>query len=276
MKITKLTAALVTTAAFTMGCSSVPTKTSLLDQSHIDYRMAQQSSNVSTYATVEMQQASDALNQADAAAQKQEDAETVNRLAYIAKQKIALAQEVGKKKADEASIPIQAKKRDQMRLDERSNQVDEAKRDAVNSQNQVSVLQQQLRDLAAKKTDRGMIITLSDVLFATDQSNLNADGIRTLQKLATILQQNPTRNVLIEGFTDSTGSVAHNQMLSERRARAVSSVLQMAGVGERRILVRGYGESFPAEPNDTALHRQLNRRVEILLSDDNGELLSRQ
>jgi len=282
MKIIKLTTALVIAAAFTTGCSSVPTTTALLEQSHSDYSLAQQDANVSNYAALELKQAGDALNQADSAAQHHANADTVNRLAYIAKQKIALAQEVGKKKSAEASIPLEAQKRDQMRLDERSNEVDAAKKETLNAQNatlqaqaQASLLAQQLADLSAKKTDRGLIITLNDVLFSTDQATLNPDGIHTIQKLGDILRENPDRNVSIEGFTDSTGSVTHNQILSERRANAVRGALQLAGIADRRLLIHGYGESFPIAPNDTASHRQLNRRVEILLSDDSGELTSR-
>src|SRR5450830_5569 len=282
MKTIKLTAALMLAVAFTTGCSSVPTTTSLLEQSHSDYSVAQQNADVSNYASLELKQAGDALNQADNAAQHHADADTVNRLAYIAKQKIALSQEVAKKKSAEASIPLEAQKRDQMRLEERNNEVDAAKQETLNAQTAAlqaqahsSLLAQQLADLSAKQTERGIVITLSDVLFATNQANLNPDGIRTIQKLSDILQQNLKRNVLIEGFTDSTGNTAHNQVLSERRANSVRGALRLAGITERRIVIRGYGQSYPVEPNDTAAHRQLNRRVEILLSDDTGELVSR-
>lgn len=278
----KSAAALMIAAAFTTACHTVPTTTPLLEQSHNDYRTAQQDKNVSTYATLELQQASDALNLADNAAERHANADNVNQLAYIAKQKIALAQEVGKRKAAEASIPRVEKERNQMRLDERTNEVDQARKDALvaqtatlQAQARSSLLEQQLADLSAKQTARGIIITISDVLFASDQATLNPNGIRTIQKLAEVLQQNSSRNVLIEGYTDSTGTAAHNQILSERRANAVRGALQLAGVADRRMAIHGYGESYPVGPNDTATNRQLNRRVEILLSNDNGELLSR-
>jgi outer membrane protein OmpA-like peptidoglycan-associated protein len=282
MKTMKSAAALMIAAAFTTACHTVPTTTPLLEQSHNDYRTAQQDKNVSTYATLELQQASDALNLADNAAERHANADNVNQLAYIAKQKIALAQEVGKRKAAEASIPRVEKERNQMRLDERTNEVDQARKDALvaqtatlQAQARSSLLEQQLADLSAKQTARGIIITISDVLFASDQATLNPNGIRTIQKLAEVLQQNSSRNVLIEGYTDSTGTAAHNQILSERRANAVRGALQLAGVADRRMAIHGYGESYPVGPNDTATNRQLNRRVEILLSNDNGELLSR-
>jgi outer membrane protein OmpA-like peptidoglycan-associated protein len=122
---------------------------------------------------------------------------------------------------------------------------------------------------------QGMVITLSDVLFGTNLARLNADGMRSTQKLVTLLQENPQRTVLIEGFTDSTGSAKHNLDLSERRANAVSSVLVEMGVAQERIDIHGYGEEFPVAANNSAANRQLNRRVEIVLSDDQGTITPR-
>ena len=132
-----------------------------------------------------------------------------------------------------------------------------------------------VQKLAAKKTERGLIITLGDVLFSVDQARLNADGQSMVQRLATVMQQNPKRSVLIEGFTDSTGSSTYNQELSERRAMAVRDALLSAGVERSQIAVRGYGESYPVAGNDTAMNRQLNRRVEIVLSDERGVIAPR-
>jgi outer membrane protein OmpA-like peptidoglycan-associated protein len=136
-------------------------------------------------------------------------------------------------------------------------------------------LEAQLSALAAKKTARGVVITLGDVLFGTDLARLNADGMRSAQKLVTLLQENPQRTLLVEGFADSTGSAPHNQDLSERRANAVRSALVDMGVARERIAIRGYGEEFPVVANDTAANRQLNRRVEIVLSDDKGSITPR-
>ncbi len=113
------------------------------------------------------------------------------------------------------------------------------------------------------------------MLFAVDVARLNPDGMRTTQKLADVLKQNPTRTVLIEGYTDSTGTAPHNQDLSERRAGAVRSALQEMGVAGGRVTVRGYGQSNPVASNDTQQNRQLNRRVEIVLSDDDGKVSQR-
>ena len=150
-----------------------------------------------------------------------------------------------------------------------------AQRMAQEAQERSTRLEAQLSALAAKKTAHGMVITLSDVLFGTDLSRLSAQGMRSVQKLATLLQDNPQRTVLVEGFTDSTGSEAHNLGLSERRADTVRDALLSMGVAQSRVATHGYGEALPVAANDTAANRQLNRRVEIVLSDDMGAITPR-
>ncbi|MES2911379.1 MAG: OmpA family protein [Pseudomonadota bacterium] len=257
------------------ACSSGPSSTTLLEQTRSEYQMAQNNPAVASYAPLEMKQASDALAQANTAASLNERAETVDKLAYIARQKIALAQEVAKQKSAEAEVVKAARERDQILLEKRASEANQAKLSAEQAQARAAQLEAQLAELAAKKTERGMVITLGNVLFGTDQARLNAQGIRVAQKLATVLQQNPQRTVLIEGFTDSTGTAAHNQQLSERRANAVRTALLDLGVAQERIATQGYGEAYPIAPNDTAQNRQLNRRVEIVLSDDSGKVMAR-
>jgi outer membrane protein OmpA-like peptidoglycan-associated protein len=81
--------------------------------------------------------------------------------------------------------------------------------------------------------------------------------------------------VRIEGFTDSTGSDDYNQQLSENRALAVKDALVQAGVESNRVVVQGYGEANPVASNDSTAGRQLNRRVEIVISDESGAIASR-
>ena len=182
--------------------------------------------------------------------------------------------EADKAKADSQ----QANQFAQAALDEAAaagRRIDDAQRANREAQARAAQLEAQLAELSAKKTERGIVITLGDVLFAVDVARLNPDGMRTAQKLADVLKQNPTRTVLIEGYTDSTGTAPHNQDLSERRAGAVRSALQEMGVAGGRVTVRGYGQSNPVASNDTQQNRQLNRRVEILLSGDDGKLSQR-
>jgi outer membrane protein OmpA-like peptidoglycan-associated protein len=150
-----------------------------------------------------------------------------------------------------------------------------ARQQALDAEGRTRQLEVQLKDLEARKTDRGMVVTLGDVLFDTDQSNLKSGGVRNVQKLADFFRQYPQRTVMIEGFTDSTGSDSHNQTLSDRRADSVRTALLGMGMTSDRITARGYGESYPVTSNDTAAGRQLNRRVEIVVSDDGGTIAPR-
>jgi outer membrane protein OmpA-like peptidoglycan-associated protein len=282
------------------ACSSTPTTTSQLDQARADFISASNNPQVPTYAPLEFKQASDALNAANVAAAKKQSLEDIDRLAYIAKQKIATAQEVARAKAAEANIADASRQRTEISLEARTAEAERAKRQAAeaqaaaalaqqqaaNAQQQAAVAQDQTRamaeraarleallvDMNAKQTERGMIITIGDVLFATNEANLTPNGMSTLRKLADVMAQNPERTVLVEGFTDSTGSSSYNQDLSQRRATAVASALGSMGVQRERIAMKAYGEAFPVAANDTASNRQLNRRVEVVLSNTNAPI----
>jgi outer membrane protein OmpA-like peptidoglycan-associated protein len=284
-------------AVMLAACSSMPTSTPALDQARGDFVAANNNPQVSSYAPLEFKQASDALEQANAAAAKRESLDRIDQLAYIAKQKIATAQQVASQKAAEADIANSGRQRDRLQLQARTAEADRAKMDAqaaqadaANAQRQAqsaeaqtreaqaraAQLEAQMADLQAKKTERGMIITIGDVLFGTDQARLTPAGMSNVRKLADVLVQNPNRTVLVEGFTDSTGTHAHNQDLSERRAAAVASALTGLGTGRERVAMRGYGEAYPVAGNDTAANRQLNRRVEIVLSNEGAAIPPRR
>lgn len=281
MKTTQFTPVLLVIAGLLGACSSVQT-TNLLEQTRSDYRAVQNNPQAAKYAPLQLKQADDAMAKANAAAADNQSAEEVDKLAYLAKQKIAVTQEMTKQKSAESSIVGAGRERDQMRLDQRTIEADRAreateiaKGKTADAQRRAAQLEAQLAELSAKKTERGMVITLSDVLFQIDKAVLNEDGLNTSRKLARVLEENPERTVLIEGFTDSTGSTAHNQRLSESRATSVRLALQSMGVNRNRIAIRGFGESYPIAGNDTREDRQLNRRVEIILSNDNGAIRQR-
>jgi outer membrane protein OmpA-like peptidoglycan-associated protein len=289
--------AMISMAVFVAACSSAPTTTSLLDQTRGDYMAAQSNPTVAKFAPMEFKQASEALSQANAAAERQEKPEQVDKLAYLAKQKIATAQEVAKQKAAESDVANAGKQRNQLRLEARTAEAEAAKRQADQATLQAQVAQQQaiaaqqqaaevqahnaalqsqLADLAAKQTERGMVVTFGDVLFATDQATLTPDGIATARKLGTVLANNPKRTVLVEGFTDSTGTSAHNLQLSQRRAESVRNVLLEMGITRDRIATRGYGAAFPVAGNESSANRQMNRRVEIVLSEEGSAIPARR
>jgi len=145
----------------------------------------------------------------------------------------------------------------------------------ADAQARAALLEDQLLALNAKKTERGMVVTIGDVLFDSGRAELKAGSARDMGKLADFFKAYPQRTALVEGFTDSVGGEAANQDLSNRRAAAVQTALTSLGVDRQRISTRGYGEAFPVAGNDNASGRQMNRRVEIVLSDDKGQIQAR-
>ncbi|WP_415844467.1 OmpA family protein [Stutzerimonas zhaodongensis] len=133
-------------------------------------------------------------------------------------------------------------------------------------------LEDQIASLAATETDRGLVMTLSDVLFKAGSAELGQSANRTLFKVVHFLQLNPTRRIRIEGYTDNRGDAAKNLRLSEERAQAVADFIQSLGVSPARIEVEGYGEQFRIAENASARGRAQNRRVEILFSGEDGKL----
>ena len=127
-------------------------------------------------------------------------------------------------------------------------------------------LQSQLSALEAKQTERGMVLTLGDVLFDTGQAELKPGAFSTIDRLVTFMRENPERTLGVEGYTDSVGSDAYNLSLSQQRADAVRAALLARGIDGSRITTSGMGKASPVASNDTAPGRQRNRRVEIVIS----------
>jgi len=115
-------------------------------------------------------------------------------------------------------------------------------------------------------------MTLGDMLFDAGRADLQPAANRTVLKLVQFLQINPRRTVRIEGYTDSSGTREENLALSRDRAQAVADVLTDLGVDAKRIEVKAYGEAFPIAENASNSGRAQNRRVEIVISDEKGNL----
>lgn len=268
-----LTISLVAVAILT-GCA-MPDRNTRLEDARNSYNDAQSNPQVVNLAALELKEAGDALSKANNAWNQRQDPATVDHLAYLAQRRVAIAQESAKRKSAEADVSQAEVERDKVRLAARTQEADRSQQQAQDAEMRARQLEQQLNELNAKQTDRGLVITLGDVLFDTDQAQLKSGGAREVQKLADVLKQNPQRTVFIEGFTDSTGSDSHNQELSERRANAVRDTLLNLGISGDRITTRGYGKNFPIASNDNQAGRLLNRRVEIVISDQSGNIRSR-
>ena len=133
-------------------------------------------------------------------------------------------------------------------------------------------LEAQLADLKVQKTERGLVLTLGDVLFDTGQATLKSGAYGTLDRLATALREKSGRKVLIEGHTDNVGSDESNQGLSERRAQSVQTALMQRDVARSQITALGKGENFPIASNDSVDGRQSNRRVELIFTEDQARV----
>jgi outer membrane protein OmpA-like peptidoglycan-associated protein len=141
-----------------------------------------------------------------------------------------------------------------------------ARRDQA-SRERIETMQQELSKLAKTRTsDRGFIVTLPGLFFDTGKAVLKPGARNTLSKIAEQLRMNPDARIEIEGHTDSVGSDAMNQALSEKRAAAVRDYLSSRGLPSTRITMAGLGEGSPVASNDTAAGRQQNRRVELVIS----------
>lgn len=202
------------------------------------------------------------------------EAQVASRNAQIANEKILAAQareEIEKGTAERQAVLIQAREAEARR---RAQEAQTAQEKAQMAQQRATTLEQELSELKAKKTDRGMVLTLGDVLFDTGMATLKPGAYTTIDRLATVLKEAPDRKVVIEGHTDSVGSDDFNQGLSERRAAAVQTALLERGVSSNQITALGKGETFPVASNDNAAGRQQNRRVEMVFTDNQSQVAS--
>lgn len=258
---------------------------------------------VTQFAQLELKQATDALAKADRQWADDHDEAEGNHLAYLARQRAEIATNTARSRQLEATLKQAGSEADRIRLQARTAEADEARlradaearnaqlarqqaqsaeqraaqqqANASASQDRVRALEQEMRDLQAQQTERGLIVTLGDVLFAFDKAQLSIQAAPRLDKLANFLKQFPERRLLIEGYTDSVGSASYNLQLSERRAMAVRDALVQRGVDSGRISARGYGKDHAVADNSQPTGRAMNRRVEIVIADDKGTLRGR-
>ncbi|MDH3318560.1 MAG: OmpA family protein [Betaproteobacteria bacterium] len=278
------------------ACATAPTSNAVLDDANASYQRAVNDAYAARGGTVELQSARAALQRAQAALQAGESAVIVEHYAYVAKRRTEAAIEAGKVVAGDEAVAAAAADRQRIMIEVRTREAEAMERRAAMSaaeaeaarkraeeqlaraqaanasalaaDEQSKRLAAQLEEMKAKKTERGMVLTLGDVLFDTGRSDLKPGAMRTLEQLAAFLRENPERSALIEGHTDSTGAAAYNQALSEQRALAVKNALAERGIAGERISAVGFGPSKPVVGNDTAAGRQQNRRVEIILPDN--------
>ena len=248
--------ALLAASVALAACSTPPNAN--LEQARTNYTGLQANPQASKVAALETKDASEYLDKAEKAYLDREDQAKVDQLAYLTNQRVEVAKQTIALRTAENNLKNAAAQRAQARLDARDQQI------------------KQLQDsLNAKQTDRGTLVTFGDVLFATNKADLKSNGLVNINKLAQFLQENPDRKVIVEGYTDSTGSASYNQSLSERRATSVQVALIKMGVDPARIVAQGYGKEYPVAENSSVSGRAMNRRVEVTISNDNQPVAPR-
>ncbi len=145
-------------------------------------------------------------------------------------------------------------------------QASSAQRDADEARMETEQLARLISELNARNTDRGLVVTLGDVLFATGESAIVGANNSNLSRLAVFLNEYEDRTVTIEGHTDSVGAENSNMSLSQSRADSVKNYLVREGIAGSRLSAMGLGESSPISNNATTTGRQQNRRVEVIIA----------
>src|SRR4051812_711202 len=239
------------------GCASSPPSNQAVEQARAAYGAAQADSAVLRYAAAELDVASRTLGEAERARSADESV----HLAYLAEQRSRIARELGQARSNEhralkARLHDAEEERD--RAQARAKEIEQERDLNDRLAAQVRRLQAQVAELQARETERGWVLTLgSDVLFDVGQARLKPGGRRAIANLARFMRQYPERRIVIEGFTDTSGTPGANQRLSERRAEAVRAALVRDDIEPGRIVARGLGAEYPVASNDDPGGRQL-------------------
>ncbi len=247
-----------------VGCASQNSE-SALQQASSSFQAVKEDSNVLRNAPKDVIRAGESLARADRLSNYWGSGTDVRHYAYLSQRYSEIAREHSNQAVNQERLAKLELERQRLQLALR-----EAK--LLSVQQQGKWLEEQIVSLATTETDRGLVMTLGDVLFDTGEADLKSSANRTVLKLVQFLQLNPRRVVRIEGYTDSTGARPDNLQLSRARAQAVADVLVDLGIDEKRIQVEGYGDQYPVEVNASERGRAKNRRVEIVFSDEKGQL----
>ncbi len=194
-------------------------------------------------------------------AQTQEEIERTRRQATTAEERRDEAARREREAREEAEAA--------RRLSEaQASEIELARREAELATQAAESLRRRLELMELRQTDRGVVVTLGDVLFETGQTDLAPAARGNLEDVVELLQTEPDKRIRIEGHTDSTGPASVNQRISQQRAEAVRNDLVAMGIDADRIQTVGMGEDFPIATNETSEGRSRNRRVDVILLDD--------
>jgi outer membrane protein OmpA-like peptidoglycan-associated protein len=281
------------------GCGGLPERIDTLETAREAVRSAEQDELASEFAATEIAAARTALAEADELFEDDADLTLIEHQAYLAQRYADIAeQRIAEAHAREEIAQAEAN-RNRVLLEARTREAEAAQREAQVAQQQAQTAEQQARaaqqraqltaeqaaaiarenqelmqsleDLQARETERGVVLTLSDVLFDTAEAELKPGAMSAIDRLADFMREYPERSVRIEGHTDARGTEQFNRELSERRAAAVEEALLARGIERERVDAVGLGEDYPVASNETSAGMQQNRRVEIVVSNGGGE-----
>ena len=286
-------------ASLLAACASVPKHPAGSAEVRAKLTALQGDPALGGHAPVAIKDAELAVTQAEIS---QPDLNLAAHRVYIAHRKVDTARALAQTQFAEQERVVLTQQSEKARLDSRTREVDSANTAALTarlesaeqkvvagnarsdadaaqlaanvSQQQAADLQRQLEVLQARPTDRGLVLTLGDTLFATGKAELKSGATANLNRLAAFMAQYPQRTAAIEGFTDSMGDEQYNQELSQRRADSVKGYLVGQGVQTARLSSAGRGEEAPVGDNSSAAGRQQNRRVEVIISQAGNDKAS--
>jgi outer membrane protein OmpA-like peptidoglycan-associated protein len=292
----------VLTVLVLVGCG--PSQKEMMAKDQVErakkaYAAAKADPNVEAYAPLQLMDAGNAVQ----AAEKAEGADDMLQLGYIAERKtqhavtvadgkvaerdidklnVEKARVIAQKQTLEAGKAMSEAEQAKAAAAIEATRAAQAKQEAENARRaaqaeaekaarakaEADQLMRELSELKAQQTERGIVLTIGDVLFATGKADLSPDANKSVARLAEFLKKYPNRNVLIEGHTDSVGKDDYNLALSQKRADSVKAQLVGDGIEAARITTVGYGKKYPVASNDTMAGKAQNRRVDVVILNE--------
>lgn len=279
--------ALSLTSLFLAGCASGPKSPDGAANVRQQLTALQAEQQLSLLAPLAIKEAEQAVTVAE---QPEKDLAVAKHRVIMAERKVALARSQAETRQLELQRAELSQRRDEVQLSARTREANMARSDADRARSQADIarddarsarqradaadatsadLRTQIAELNAKPTDRGLVVTLGDLLFDTGQFSLRRGSNAHLDKLAQFLNSNAERTAMIEGHTDDVGADSANMLLSQRRADTVKAFLVAQGIAANRLQATGKGEVLPLATNASVQGRQQNRRVEVIIANLN-------
>jgi len=249
------------------GCASAPKTPEGAVEARAKLTQLQNDPTLASKVSVAIRTADTAVKEAEI---PRKDKALSDHLVFIAGREVDVAWAQAKTRQLEDQRAGLTEQRNAERLGSRTREADQARLDADMAREDSEALRREIAELNAKETERGLVVTLGDMLFETGNSQLKGNAAENLAKLSSFLKAYPDRTLMIEGHTDNVGSDDSNQSLSQRRAESVRMYLLEQGISSNRLSAYGKGESSPIASNDSVSGRALNRRVEVIIANSSA------